>query len=660
MKIKKMTAHFGALDGRTLELSDGLNILYAPNESGKSTWCAFLRTMLFGLNTAQRGRGGQKPDKLKYRPWNGAPMSGSMEVVTEDGPVTIRRWTERDSQPMQAFSATVTGTETPAYGLTADTAGKALTGVTAAVFERSAFIRQSGLEVQSDPELDRRLRAIVSSGDEEVSYLEAEKRLRTWERRRRSGKRGAIPELETELDETRRMLDTIRAREETANAAGEEIEALESRQEELGRRIRQARAELRKNALATLGEARREVQRADEARAAASNALERAKDALDAMPYGDMGPEEAAKRSETDRYNAGELLRLADKLPPVKLAYIPLVLAVIAFALAFFLPWTTECAAAGCILVLLFVVMFTRLQSIQRTKADTLAQRQRILDAYGVEAPEEIEGLLEEYRALWKEKDRAEFRLETAQAVLEEKRARQKTVEAQAVNDLDFVSGNNEAATLGRELEQVQTRLAELRERRALAEGQARALGDPMALESELADGERRHGELLRQEEALSLALETLNRADGEMQQRLSPRLAKKAAEYFAFLTDGRYDEVTLTRDLEAKARLSGDAVGWELDYLSAGAKDQLYLALRLAVCDLALPGEDPCPIVLDDALVTFDNERMARALELMRAIAEKRQVLLFTCHRRESEYFAEDAAVNKLTVVSGEETEHG
>ena len=102
MKIRKMTAHFGALDGRTLELSDGLNILYAPNESGKSTWCAFLRTMLFGLNTAQRGKAGQKPDKLKYQPWSGRPMSGSLEVMTADGPVPrinkIRYWAWEHNQ----------------------------------------------------------------------------------------------------------------------------------------------------------------------------------------------------------------------------------------------------------------------------------------------------------------------------------------------------------------------------------------------------------------------------------------------------------------------------------------------------------------------------------------------------------------------------------
>ena len=40
-----MSATFGKLNQETLALSDGLNILQAPNETGKSTWCAFLLSM---------------------------------------------------------------------------------------------------------------------------------------------------------------------------------------------------------------------------------------------------------------------------------------------------------------------------------------------------------------------------------------------------------------------------------------------------------------------------------------------------------------------------------------------------------------------------------------------------------------------------------------
>ena len=49
MKIYSMTATFGKLENQTLALMPRLNIISAPNEWGKSTWCAFLAIMLYGL-----------------------------------------------------------------------------------------------------------------------------------------------------------------------------------------------------------------------------------------------------------------------------------------------------------------------------------------------------------------------------------------------------------------------------------------------------------------------------------------------------------------------------------------------------------------------------------------------------------------------------------
>ena len=63
--------------------------------------------------------------------------------------------------------------------------------------------------------------------------------------------------------------------------------------------------------------------------------------------------------------------------------------------------------------------------------------------------------------------------------------------------------------------------------------------------------------------------------------------------------------------------REKGELVTRQLLYLSGGTADQVYLAVRLAICRLAL-GED-VPIVLDDALVRFDDERMRAALTLLR-----------------------------------------
>ena len=68
MKLLQLTATFGCLQGDTLEFGPGMTLIGAPNGSGKSTWCAFLRTMLYGLDTRR-----QKPlPALERLPHGGA------------------------------------------------------------------------------------------------------------------------------------------------------------------------------------------------------------------------------------------------------------------------------------------------------------------------------------------------------------------------------------------------------------------------------------------------------------------------------------------------------------------------------------------------------------------------------------------------------------
>lgn len=65
----------------------------------------------------------------------------------------------------------------------------------------------------------------------------------------------------------------------------------------------------------------------------------------------------------------------------------------------------------------------------------------------------------------------------------------------------------------------------------------------------------------------------------------------------------------------------------------SEGTVDQLYLSLRLAVAKELTPD---APLVLDDALVRFDDVRHAAAMEVLRQEAENKQIILFTCQKRE------------------------
>lgn len=80
MKIYSMTATFGKLEHESITLQPGLNIINAPNEWGKSTWCAFLVNMLYGLDTRAKSTKAQLADKDRYAPWSGTPMAGRIEL----------------------------------------------------------------------------------------------------------------------------------------------------------------------------------------------------------------------------------------------------------------------------------------------------------------------------------------------------------------------------------------------------------------------------------------------------------------------------------------------------------------------------------------------------------------------------------------------------
>ena len=266
MIIRHMQGTFGTLDGEQLRLDTGLNIIYAPNESGKSTWCAFLRAMLYGIDTFQRARAGFVPDKQKYAPWSGKPMAGELELEQDGKRITIRRWTEAKSAPMRAFSAVYTGTDIPVPGLTANDAGEQLTGVSAEVFQRSAFIGQGGLVVTGTPELERRISAIVTSGEEASSYTEADAQLRAWLRRRRSGQHGALPELEQRIADTETQLHRLERNAQEQAACAAELRETEAELQTVTDQMNAARQRQRRAALSSMGEEKTNLRTLEQAR----------------------------------------------------------------------------------------------------------------------------------------------------------------------------------------------------------------------------------------------------------------------------------------------------------------------------------------------------------------------------------------------------------
>jgi len=163
--------------------------------------------------------------------------------------------------------------------------------------------------------------------------------------------------------------------------------------------------------------------------------------------------------------------------------------------------------------------------------------------------------------------------------------------------------------------------------------GRMEALGDRAQLEKQLSAVNARLAELEKTYTALTIAQETLAQARSELQRRFAPRISQRAQTYLSAMTGGRYQRLSMGEDFSLQAGAGDEETLHDALWRSDGTIDQLYLALRLAVAEELTPDS---PLILDDALVRFDDTRMQAALAILEEMAKNRQVILFTCQQRE------------------------
>lgn len=740
MKIKEMTATFGKLHKATLRPGEGLNLISAPNEGGKSTWCAFLRAMLYGFPPRDRDKGGYIAEKNRYQPWSGAAMEGTMTLTWQGRDLTLYRG-PKGNVPWGAFSAVWTATQEPVEGLTGETCGETLLGVSREVFERTAFVGQGEIFLSPSADLEKRVAALATTGEEEVSFSQVERRLKDWLNRRKVNSRvGMIPELEGELQSVEEALARQGALLRQAQAARREKEDLEAQKADLEAQLtahsalRSAQqAQRRQEAQADYDEALSRVETlqktaqaippAEELRQAqgdlsylntvtanlrqsdqeAPQALARARQAeeeADHDPYfPNQDPHFATVQAQKDHDQVEKLL----KKGPTPLLGLLFPLAVTPAALvyyyfltrpdpidsaprwAFALPWAVGSLAMGALLTLFLFLL-------RRSKKKKAAA---LLSHYDAQAPEEILARAVDYAKkvenaqvlrrtfqeveaergkLLGQKDRLtaqllelvhpfapevtdlfgvsaaisralqqEEALRLAQAKLEHTEKLLTALPAPETpgttsSPLPVASPQGDPTQLAARLSAVDGELQRASDQAARLRGELDSTGDPAQLEARrsalLEELDRRRGEY----DALSAALESLQTADSLLRERFSPAVNEKAGGYLSALTGGKYDRAALTRQFQALAQGSEDAAPRQDLTLSGGTAQQLYLAVRLAVCDLTLPQADPCPILLDDALDAFDDRRAKLALDCLLEAAKTRQILLFSCHSREKE----------------------
>ena len=134
--------------------------------------------------------------------------------------------------------------------------------------------------------------------------------------------------------------------------------------------------------------------------------------------------------------------------------------------------------------------------------------------------------------------------------------------------------------------------------------------------------------------------------------------IVERASKYFSIMPQEAYSQVLVPRGEQDKKKIQVEATASgnrkEPDELSQATKEQLYLAMRLANASHYAERCVTLPLITDDILVNFDEDRAKAAAKLLVTYAaDGHQVLLFTCHRRMVDVFKAQAPQTKLIRLS-------
>ncbi len=668
---------FGQYRDQVISFASGLNIIHGTNESGKTTLMKFIEGVLYGFYKPSQRRQ-YTEDYEKYRPWDGGPYAGTL--IYENAGRTIAVYRDFAGEEIRMYDwetkEDLTGQLTYNGVIRQVDPASRDWKISPAAFRNTISIVQGkacpDLE-QIGGELQESLMNLTTAGDEDISVRTS---LRTLRRQMEEiegdgASGGTLNELaarENELKERLRQSRELQRRQERIRAELAELpeEAEDPEQADLlveraGRPEQKGHLQQMEQEIAKLREQERQIRSGAQGnekqyeeliglqkevsglrvrQADAQLRTEQCEKALAALPEESKPQEENADKDA--------VLTAA--------AAIGGVLTVAAVLLGIFVsPWCMVLVLGGGAAELYAFMRYQkrmqegfRIRQEKRAQADTLRMERE-------KAQERLKEAKTDQKSCEEALERGTGQLQeilqrTGVSSVEEygsrlrSQARQETLR----DRLDHLEREQSRWKM--------TYAAEiLRERRALLSRRLEESlqeEDTAALREELAQVVQQKDRLTMERDSLRAAAAAIESLSREVQKEYEPVLTENMKKTVENITAGRYNTVYVS-DQEGIRAQSADGREVAMDQLSAGTGDQIYFAVRLGMIDLLSP-KVKLPLILDDAFARYDDERLGKILRLLRQEAKNRQILIFTCQKREKELLTAMRAAFQYNELKG------
>ena len=212
-----------------------------------------------------------------------------------------------------------------------------------------------------------------------------------------------------------------------------------------------------------------------------------------------------------------------------------------------------------------------------------------------------------------------------------------KEFEEDSQNDIESFETLSKPEKSADELREALSYVAdEITKENALISDYRKIISDNMAeterkedIESEIDLLTQKKDEKSDEHRILIKTLELLSQAKEKLDANYSDPMKEGFAKYVNMLGA----KLNLVIDTSLKVSVDEEGMLHDSEFLSAGYKDIINFCSRMALIDALFTEEKP-PVLLDDPFVNLDDEKITRALELVKDMANEKQILYFACHK--------------------------
>lgn len=616
--------HFGRFHQASLRLSPGINVVYGENEAGKSTLHQFIQAMLFGVERL-RGKASRKDEYARFQPWEqGKNYEGSMVIEHEGEMYRLTRNFYKEDEYFRVEQLR-TGKEILLPGGQMD---NLVDGLNRTNFRNTLSIGQ--LESSIDARFGLTLQAYMANVQRTknqdidlqrtLDYLWKEKKARfdrSPERQLQNLKVQAET-MEAETDQYQKLLEEIQQQQTML----EHVRSQRQAERQTGRESRKRERQERMEAIRLIEENNYVAAQYQQKKAAYDRLKHQAaEEDFDVMKeQWDAANEEYDDLS--DRY--GQLMgrNLAILFSVMMFGLIPVV--------AVFFLKNNPLVRVGILLVFIALLAVTALllQMGRKRMGLRVSESKENLDElhdemeqhmFGRGGREMLRQMKEELQALREQYEQLQIPL---QPYLE-KYGDDISLDMEAEEEdemLEVLRQKEESLTKSLERLFVRKETFEQKEEeRESLEMDIQRLSEEVRAEQEQAG-------------IIDECMTIIRDLSEEIHSDFGPALNTEVSKMIWELTGGKYERVVVDNELNLRVDTGERFV--DCAQLSAGTREQLYLALRLAMVKLLFPKKD-VPVIFDDSFVFYDDRRLARTLSWIGSQGFA-QVILFTCQHRE------------------------